>query len=68
MPQKSYYQQRQDEARLLIEAAKIKNNLTTAQLAKKIGMPFNTLNKLVCHPGRLRLEYIWAIEKLAGRE
>ena len=36
---KSAYQQREDEVKILINEAKIRNNLTDEGLAKKIGMP-----------------------------
>ena len=65
---KSYYQRREDELKLLISEAKIRNHLTDKELAKKIGMPYNTFNKRKSHPGGLRVEYIWLIEKLAGRQ
>lgn len=63
---KSYYQRREDEVKILIAKAKVRNNLTDAQLAKKIGMPHSTFGKQKLHPGTMRLEYVWAIEKMAG--
>lgn len=65
---KSYYQQREDETKILIAEAKVRNNLTDVQLAQKIGIPLGTLRNQKSHPGRMRLDYIWAIEKLAGRK
>lgn len=64
---KSIYQQQEDEVKLLISEAKIRNNLTDEGLARKIGMPFNTLGKRKCHPGDFRMHHIWLIEQLAGR-
>lgn len=64
---KSSYQQNEDEVKLLISEAKIRNNLTDEGLARKIGMPFNTLGKRKCHPGEFKLYHIWLIEQLAGR-
>lgn len=63
---KSYYQRREDEVKILIAKAKVRNNLTDAQLAKKIGMPHSTFGKQKLHPGRMRLDFLWAIEKMAG--
>lgn len=67
MAQKSYYRLRKEEVIILIAEAKTKNNFNNVQLAKAIGMPANTLNRKTKHPGTLRLEQLWAIEKLAGR-
>lgn len=64
---KSYYQRREDETKILIAEAKVKNNLTDEALAKRIGMTLSTLKKQKQHPGRMRLDYVWAIEKLAGK-
>lgn len=65
---KSYYQRRSDDVKILIHEAKVKNNLTDEMLAKKIGMKYGTFKKQKLHPGDLRLDYVWAIEVLAGRE
>lgn len=67
MSRKSYYQQREDDTKLLIAEARTRNNLTNKELAKKIGVPFNTFNKRTCHPGELKLSQLWLLEKLAGR-
>lgn len=64
---KSYYQRCEDEVKILITEAKVRNNLTDKDLAKKIGIKYNTFRNLKPHPGKLRLDYIWQIEKLAGR-
>lgn len=65
---KSYYQRREDELKLLISEAKIKNNLTDKELAKKIGMPYSTFGKQKLHPGLMRMDFVWLIEQLAGRK
>lgn len=65
---RSYYKQREEEIKLLICQAKIKNKLTDAQLAKKIGMPLRTFMDKKAHPGEMRLDFLWAIEKLANVE
>lgn len=65
---RSYYKQREEETKMLIYKAKTRNNLTDAQLAQKIGMPLNTFAKKKTHPGELRLDFLWAIEKLANVE
>lgn len=64
---KSYYQQREDEIKIIIAEAKIRHNLTDEELSKKIGMPFNTFNKKKLHPGELRGRHIWLLESLAGK-
>ncbi len=64
---KTYYQQREDEIKIMISEAKVKNNLTNESLAKKIGMPLSTFSKLKMTPGKMRLDSIWLIEELAGR-
>lgn len=64
---KSEYQRQEDEVKLLICEAKIRNNLTDEGLARKIGIPFSTLGKRKCHPGDFRMHHIWLIEQLAGR-
>lgn len=64
---KSAYQQREDEVKLLISEAKIRNNLTDEGLARKIGMPLSTLRNRKVHPGRYRMDDIWLLEQLAGR-
>lgn len=64
---KSLYQKKEDDVKLLINEAKIRNNLKDEGLAKKIGMPLNTFRKQKIHPGGMRLDYLWAIEELAGR-
>lgn len=64
---KSYYQRREEELKILIAEAKVKNNLTDAALAKKIGMPHSTFGKQKLHPGSMRMDFVWAIERLAGR-
>lgn len=66
--QKSYYQRREDELKILIAEAKVKNNLTDADLAKKIGMTYSTFGKQKLHPGSMRMDFVWAIERLAGRD
>lgn len=65
--QKSYYQQREDEVKIIIAEIKVKLNLTDEALAKKVGIPFNTFNKKKQHPGMFRADHIWQLEKLAGR-
>lgn len=65
---RSYYKQREEEIKLLICQAKIKNKLTDAQLAKKIGIPLRTFMDKKAHPGEMRLDFLWAIEKLANVE
>ena len=64
---KSAYQQHEDEVKILINEAKVRNNLTDEGLAKKIGMPLGTLRNRIVHPGRYRLDDIWLLEQLAGR-
>lgn len=64
---KSYYQQREDELKLLIAEIKIKNKLSDEQLAKRIPMPLSTLKKRKSHPGRLLEEQVWILERMAGR-
>jgi len=67
VPAKNYYRQREDELKIVIATAKVKHNLTDEGLAKKIGMPINTLKKKKCHPGELRGKHIWLLEELAGK-
>ena len=64
---KSDYQQRGDEVKILINEAKVRNNLTDEGLAKKMNMPLPTLRNRKCNPGRFRMDDIWMIELLAGR-
>ena len=65
--QKTYYQKREEELKILIAEVKIKNKLTDEQLAKKIPMPLSTLKKRKSHPGRLLADQVWRIEQLAGK-
>lgn len=67
MLKKNYYKQREDDMKILIAAAKTRNNLTNNSLAKKIGMPADTFNKKTCHPGSFRCSQLWLLEELAGR-
>lgn len=67
MLKKNYYEQREDEMKILIATAKVRNNLTNEGLAKKIGMPANTFNKKSCHPGLFRCSQLWLLEELAGQ-
>lgn len=60
--------QKEDEVKMLINEAKIKNHLTDEALAKKIGVSVSTLHKWKLQPGFFRLDHIWLIEQLAGRE
>ena len=64
---KSAYQRHEDEVKLLIHEAKVRNKLTDEGLAKRIGMPLSTLRNLKAHPGRYRLDDLWLFEQLAGR-
>ncbi|MCD7994359.1 MAG: hypothetical protein LUK37_22280 [Clostridia bacterium] len=64
---KSAYQQKGDEVKILINEAKVRNNLNDEGLAKKIGMPLPTLRNRKSNPGRFRMDDIWLIEQLAGR-
>ena len=52
---KSAYQRHEDDVKLLIHEAKVRNNLTDEGLAKRIGMPLSTLRNRTVHPGRYRL-------------
>lgn len=67
MHKKNYYKQREDEMKILIATAKVRNNLTNEGLAKKIGMPASTFNKKTSHPGLFRCSQLWLLEELAGR-
>lgn len=67
MLKKNYYKQREDDMKILIATAKVRNNLTNEALAKKIGMPPSTFNKKSCHPGLFRCSQLWLLEELAGR-
>lgn len=62
------YQHKEDEVKILINEAKIRNHLTDGGLAKKMGISVSTLHKWRQQPGFFRLEHIWLIEQLAGRE
>lgn len=64
---KSVYHQHEDEVKILINEAKVRNDLTDEGLAKKMGMPLPTLRNRKCNPGRFRMDDIWMIELLAGR-
>lgn len=66
MIKKSYYQRREDELKILISKAKVRNGLTDEGLAKKIGMPLSTFRKQKMHPGSMRMDYVWLLEELAG--
>lgn len=68
MAKKSYYQQREDQLKLLIAEVKIKNKLTDEQLAKLIPMPLSTLKKRKTNPGRLLADQVWRLEQLAKKE
>lgn len=68
MVKKNYYKRREDDMKILIAAAKARNNLTNEKLAKKIGMPVSTFNKKTCHPGEFRCSQLWLLEELAGKE
>lgn len=68
MAKKSYYQQREEQLKLLIAEVKIKNKLTDEQLAKLIPMPLSTLKKRKTHPGRLLADQVWRLEQLAKKE
>lgn len=68
MLKKNYYKRREDDMKILIAAAKARNNLNNQGLAKKIGMPVNTFNKKTCHPGLFRCSQLWLLEELAGKE
>ena len=65
---KSAYQQMGDEVKILINEAKVRNNLNDEGLAKKIGMPLPTLRNRKCNPGRFRMDDIWLIEQLVEYE
>lgn len=65
MPKKSYYQKREEGLLLTISKAKIQNNLTDRELAKKIGMNYGTFRNKKMRPGSFDADQVWAIEKLA---
>lgn len=68
MKKKSPEQRQKDAVRVLIEEAKIKNNLSDIQLSQYLGITTRTLNERKRDPGLLTLDKIIIISELAERE
>ena len=68
MKKKSPEQRQKDAVRVLIEEAKIKNNLSDIQLSQYLGITTRTLNERNRDPGLLTLDKIIIISELAERE
>lgn len=68
MKKKSPEQRQKDAVRVLIEEAKIKNNLGDIQLSQYLGITTRTLSERKRDPGPLTLDKIIIIAELAEKE
>lgn len=68
MKNKSPEQRQKDAVRVLIEEAKIKNNLGDIQLSQYLGITTRTLSERKRDPGPLTLDKIIIIAELAEKE
>lgn len=68
MKRKSLEQRQKDAVRVLIEEAKIKNNLGDIQLSQYLGVTTRTLSERKRDPGPLTLDKIIIIAELAEKE
>lgn len=68
MKKKNEYQKQEDDVKVLIAEAKVRNDFTDEQLAKKIGMSYSTFKKQKLSPGSMRMSYVWLIAVLAGKK
>lgn len=68
MKNKSPEQRQKDAVRVLIEEAKIKNNLGDIQLSQYLGVTTRTLSERKRDPGPLTLDKIIIIAELAEKE
>lgn len=68
MKRKSLEQRQKDAVRVLIEEAKIKNNLGDIQLSQYLGITTRTLSERKRDPGPLTLDKIIIIAELAEKE
>lgn len=64
---KSIYQQKEDDVKVLVYEAKVRNGLTDAGLAKRLGIAESTVRERNSQPGKYRMNDIWILEMLAGR-
>ena len=68
MKKKSPEQRQKDDVRVLIEEAKIKNNLGDAELSRCLGFSDRALRERRADPGPLTFDRLLTIAELAGKE
>ncbi len=67
MRKKSPVKKQLDDVRLLFAEAKIRNEMSDAELAKYLGIADRTLRERRADPSSLTLEKLFIILELAGR-
>ena len=68
MKKRSLEQRQKDDVRVLIEEAKIRNNLGDGQLSQYLGFCERTLRERKSDPGPLTLDKLLLILELTGKE
>ena len=68
MKNKNQAQRQKDNVRVLIEEAKIRNNLNEPELARYMGISTTTLSDRKKDPGGMTLDKLMILLELTGKE
>ena len=68
MKKKTVEQRQKDDIRVLIEEAKIRNNLNETELARYLGISTTTLTDRKNNPGGMTLDKLMILLELTGKE